>query len=111
MSQLSKFRYEFPPMEAHFLEAPNVDAAVRFLKRTYPHNFDQVIPTLVKIPRWPAFWKQLDQDGRELPWNAREQTASTPAASASSPSLTPEQQAERDRARNCETRAKKNQTP
>ena len=65
--KLRKFRYEYPPLEAHFLEAPTVDAVVAFLKRTYPHNFDDVIPTMVEIPRWPGFWKTLDLDGHVLP--------------------------------------------
>lgn len=59
-----KFRYEYPPMEAHFLQAPNVDAAAAYLRRTYPHNIDQVLPTLVRVPEWPEFWKTLDLDGR-----------------------------------------------
>lgn len=66
-SALKKFRYEYPPLEAHFIEAPNGDAAARYLKRTYPHNFDQVVPTLVEIPRWPVFWKTVDHDGRVVP--------------------------------------------
>lgn len=65
-----KFRYEFPPMEAHFVEAPSAEAVAAFLKRTYPHNFDDVLPTLVEIPRWPSFWKTLDRDGRVLPGKA-----------------------------------------
>ncbi len=64
---MRKFRYEFPPLEAHFLEAPTPRAAIEFLKRTYPHNFDEVLPTMVEIPRWPAFWKTLDHDGRVVP--------------------------------------------
>lgn len=62
-----KFRYEYPPMEAHFLLAPNIDAAVAYIKRSYPHNVDQVLPTLVKVPDWPEFWKTLDLDGRVVP--------------------------------------------
>jgi hypothetical protein len=65
-----KFRYEFPPLEAHFVAAPTIDAVVAYLRRTYPHNFDQVLPTLVEIPRWPSFWKTLDLDGRVLPRGA-----------------------------------------
>lgn len=65
--EYKKFRYEFPPMEAHFVEARSPRAVVEFLKRTYPHNFDDVLPTMVEIPRWPAFWKTLDDDGRVLP--------------------------------------------
>ena len=64
---LKKFRYEYPPMEAHFLEAPSGQAVLEYLKRTYPHNFDKVAPTMVEIPRWPGFWKVIDQDGRVLP--------------------------------------------
>ena len=64
---LKKFRYEFPPFEAHFLEAPTPRAVVEFLKRTYPHNWEEVLPTLVEIPDWPRFWKTLDHDGRALP--------------------------------------------
>jgi hypothetical protein len=62
-----KFRYEYPPLEAHFLEAPDVRAVVEFVKRTYPHNFDDILATVVQIPRWPEFWKVLDEDGRALP--------------------------------------------
>jgi hypothetical protein len=62
-----KFRYEYPPREAHFLEAPTPEAVVAYLRRVYPHNFDEVLPTLVEIPRWPSFWKVLDDDGRPLP--------------------------------------------
>ncbi len=69
MSELRKFRYEFPPMEAHFLEAPSPRAVVEFLKRSYPHNWDEVLPTMVEIPSWPVFWKTLDHDGRALPPN------------------------------------------
>jgi hypothetical protein len=65
--ELTKYRYEFPPMEAHFVEAPTSRAVVEFVKRTYPHNWEEVLPTLVKIPEWPRFWKTLDQDGRVLP--------------------------------------------
>lgn len=64
---MKKFRYEYPPMEAHFLEAPSGEAVLEFLKRTYPHNFDTVAPTMVEIPRWPDFWKTLDADGRPVP--------------------------------------------
>jgi hypothetical protein len=71
MSDLKKFRYEFPIMEPHFVEAPNVKAVGAFIKRTYPHNYDQVLPTLVQIPDWPEFWKVLDADGRALPRAAR----------------------------------------
>ncbi len=62
-----KFRYEYPPMEAHFVEAPSANAMLEYIKRTYPHNFDDVLPTMVEIPRWPVFWKTLDLDGRVLP--------------------------------------------
>ncbi len=64
---MKKFRYEYPPLEAHFVEAPSAEAVMAFLKRTYPHNFDDVVPTMVEIPRWPPFWKTLDVDGRVLP--------------------------------------------
>ena len=64
---MKKFRYEYPPMEAHFVEAPTAEAVMAFLKHTYPHNFDDIVPTMVEIPRWPAFWKTLDQDGRVRP--------------------------------------------
>ena len=64
---LKKFRYEYPPLEAHFIEAPSAEAVLAFLKRTYPHNFDDVVPTMVEIPRWPPFWKTVDRDGRVLP--------------------------------------------
>lgn len=67
MSGSRKFRYEFPPLEAHFVEAPHVDAVVQYIKRTYPHNFDSVLPTMVEIPDWPNFWKVVDDDGRVVP--------------------------------------------
>lgn len=66
-SPSQKYRYEYPPMEAHFLLAPNVDSAAAYLRRTYPHNIDQVLPTLVRVPAWPEFYKTLDHDGRVLP--------------------------------------------
>ncbi|MEE9383892.1 MAG: hypothetical protein V3V08_10810 [Nannocystaceae bacterium] len=61
-----KFRYEYPRFEAHFVEARHVGAVQAFLKRTYPHNFDEVLPSLVEIPSWPRFWKTLNDDGRVL---------------------------------------------
>ena len=64
-----KFRYEYPPLEAHYIEAPTVHAVTEFIQRTYPHNFDDILGTLVEIPRWPEFWKVLDLDGRVLPPN------------------------------------------
>ncbi len=67
MPELKKFRYEFPIMEPHFVEASNVKAVAAYIKRTYPHNYDEVLPTLVEIPRWPEFWKVLGDDGRALP--------------------------------------------
>jgi hypothetical protein len=54
-------------MEAHFLEAADPNAVVKYLKRTYPHNYDRVVATLVEIPGWPEFWKTLDDAGRVLP--------------------------------------------
>lgn len=71
MSAGKKFRYEFPPMEPHFVQAPSAGAVVKFIKRTYPHNYDEVLPTLVEIPDWPAFWKVVDDRGRALPWRGR----------------------------------------
>ena len=56
-------------MEAHFVQAPQVQAVVAYLRRTYPHNIDQVLPTLVEVPSWPDFWKTLDLDGRVVPPN------------------------------------------
>jgi hypothetical protein len=64
---MKKYRYEFPPREAHFVEAPDPQAMIRYLKRTYPHNYDDVLPTLVEIPRWPPFWRTIDENGRVLP--------------------------------------------
>ncbi len=64
---MKKYRYEFPPLEPHFVEAPSPDAVLRFIKRAFPHNYDEVLPTLVEIPRWPDFWRTLDADGRVLP--------------------------------------------
>ena len=65
-----KFRYEYPPLEARFVEAKTVRAVVDFIKRSYPHNFDDILPTLVEIPDWPDFWKRVDEDGRVLPRSA-----------------------------------------
>lgn len=67
MTTLHKFRYEYPPGEAHFLEAPTAEAAVRYIRRTYPHNAIDVLPTLREIPRWPEFWKTVDAQGLVLP--------------------------------------------
>ena len=64
---MKKYRYEYPSGEAHFVEAPVAAAVVKFIKRTYPHNFDEVMPTVVEIPRWPEFWKIIDESGRALP--------------------------------------------
>lgn len=64
--EYKKFRYEYPPMEAHFVQARTVRAVVDFLKRTYPHNFDDILATIVEIPRWPEFYKTLDDDGRVM---------------------------------------------
>jgi hypothetical protein len=64
---MTKFRYEYPPLEAHFVESTTIEAVVKYIKRTYPHNFDHVLPTLVEIPDWPEFWKTVDHDGRVLP--------------------------------------------
>lgn len=69
---MKKYRYEFPPMEPHFVEAPNPKAVIAYIKRTYPHNYDEVLPTMVEIPRWPEFWKVLDESGRVMPLSARE---------------------------------------
>lgn len=71
MPELRKFRYEFPPLEPHWLEAPNPRAVIEFIKRTYPHNWDEVLPTLVEVSEWPRFWKTVDDDGRVLPPNRR----------------------------------------
>lgn len=67
---MKKYRYEFPPLEPHFVEAPTPRSVVEYIKRTYPHNYDEVIGTLVEIPRWPEFWKTLDDRGRPLPRGA-----------------------------------------
>ncbi|MEM6995328.1 MAG: hypothetical protein AAF721_32765 [Myxococcota bacterium] len=67
MTELRKFRYEFPPMEPHFVQAPGGASVVAFVKRTYPHNYDEVLPTIVEVPRWPEFYKTLDERGRVLP--------------------------------------------
>lgn len=71
MSALRKFRYEYPIMEPHFVEAPSPKAVIAFIRRTYPHNFDEVLPTMVEIPMWPEFWKVLDDNGRAIPRTAR----------------------------------------
>lgn len=67
MTEPKKYRYEFPLMEPHFLQAPSGAAVVAFIRRTYPHNYDEVLPTIVEIPRWPAFYKTVDERGRVLP--------------------------------------------
>ena len=64
---MNKYRYEFPPLEPHFVQSPSAEAMVRYIKRIYPHNYDEVLPTLVQIPRWPKFWTILDASGRPLP--------------------------------------------
>jgi hypothetical protein len=73
---LAKYRYEFPPLEGRFVEAPSPRAVVEYIKRTYPHNWEEVLPTMVSIPddAWqpderPRYWKTLNQDGRALPPN------------------------------------------
>ena len=68
---MKKYRYEFPPMEPHFVEAPNPKSVIAYIKRTYPHNYDEVLPTMVEVPRWPEFWKVLDESGRVMPPSAR----------------------------------------
>jgi len=68
---MKKYRYEYPLNEAHFVEAPTPKAVVAFIQRTYPHNFEAVLPTLVEVPRWPEFWKTLDDEGRVLPQRSR----------------------------------------
>jgi hypothetical protein len=73
MSGERKYRYEFPPMEPHFVQAPSSSAVVKYIKRTYPHNYDEVLPTLVEIPDWPELWKVIDDRGRALPWRNRQQ--------------------------------------
>jgi hypothetical protein len=70
VSDLRKFRYEYPPLEARFIEAPSPEAVVEYIKRTYPHNFDDVLPTMVEISGWPRFWNVVDHDGRVVPGNA-----------------------------------------
>lgn len=67
MTTMLKFRYEFPATEARFLEAPSAEAAVLYIRRTYPHNVVEVLPTLREIPRWPEFWKTVDGQGLVLP--------------------------------------------
>ncbi len=62
-----KFRYEYPPREPHYLSAPTAEAAVQYIRRVYPHNAHEVLPTLREIPRWPEFWKVLDHQGLVLP--------------------------------------------
>ena len=64
MSELRKYRYEFPLMEPHFIAAPAGAAVVAHIKRTYPHNYDEVLPTIVELPRWPEFYRTLDAGGR-----------------------------------------------
>jgi len=69
---MKKYRYEFPPLEPHFVESPSSDAIVKYVKRIYPHNFDEVVATLVEIPRWPEFWTVIDREGRALPRSQNE---------------------------------------
>lgn len=67
MTGLKKFRYEYPPTEARFLEAPSAEAAVQYIRRTYPHNALDVLPTLRELARWPEFWKTVDAQGLVVP--------------------------------------------
>jgi hypothetical protein len=64
---LKKFRYEYPLTEARFLEAPSAEAAVQYIRRTYPHNALDVLPTLRELARWPEFWKTVDAQGLVVP--------------------------------------------
>ena len=64
---MKKYRYEFPATEAHYLAAPSAEAAVQFIRRTYPHNAVDVLPSLRELPRWPEFFKTIDAQGRVLP--------------------------------------------
>jgi hypothetical protein len=64
---LKKFRYEFPPTEARFLAAPSAEAAVLYIRRTYPHNALDVLPTLRELARWPEFWRTCDAQGLLVP--------------------------------------------
>jgi hypothetical protein len=64
---VKKYRYEFPPTEARYLAAPSGEAAVQYIRRTYPHNVVDVLPTLRELPRWPEFFKTVDAQGRVLP--------------------------------------------
>jgi len=67
MTGLKKFRYEYPPTEARFLEAPSAEAAVQYIRRTYPHNALDVLPTLRELARWPEFWRTVDAQGLVVP--------------------------------------------
>ncbi len=64
---MPKYRYEFPPRTAHFVEAPAPGAVVKYLKRRFPHNYDDVLATLVEVPRFPEFVVRLDASGRPVP--------------------------------------------
>ena len=64
---LKKFRYEYPASEARVLAAPTAEAAVRYIRRTYPHNALDVLPTLRELARWPEFWRTVDDQGLLLP--------------------------------------------
>jgi hypothetical protein len=64
---LKKFRYEFPPTEARFLAAPSAEAAVLYIRRSYPHNALDVLPTLRELSRWPEFWRTCDEQGLLVP--------------------------------------------
>jgi hypothetical protein len=64
---LKKFRYEYPATEARFLAAPTAEAAVRYIRRAYPHNALDVLPTLRELARWPEFWRTVDDQGLLLP--------------------------------------------
>jgi hypothetical protein len=67
VNALKKFRYEYPVTEARFLEAPSAEAAVQYIRRTYPHNALDVLPTLRELVRWPEFWKTVDAQGLVVP--------------------------------------------
>ena len=51
----------------HMDASPSAEAAVQYIRRTYPHNVVDVLPTLRELPRWPEFFKTVDPQGRPLP--------------------------------------------
>jgi hypothetical protein len=65
---LKKFRYEFPATEARYLAAPSAEAAVQL----HPPHLPAQRPSTcsrpcASSPRWPEFWKTVDDQGLQVP--------------------------------------------